>query len=499
MRYLSLFILTSLTIGGCSESPKPVEAPTTTASSVILNPGENGCKRCHNPHLAPPHDLSCASCHGGDDTSNDQQQAHAGLIPQPAHPASMNKGCGTCHGQEVAAVAGSLHLTQSGKINLVRRAFGAQQDLNSFTEIPAVEQPQTILELTDDLLRRRCLRCHLSYPGDQYPLVAHGTGCAACHMDFTNGKPISRTFLAIPGNKQCLHCHYGNWVGADYHGRFEHDFNEEYRTPYTSKGPFTRPYGVEFHQLVPDIHQQKGMICVDCHSGAELMNLPDTTSVTCQDCHSEEALKKKLPPGVSQGSNGFSLHGKGDNRPHPIPLMRNPAHDTFQATVTCQACHAQWSFNDTGTHLLRNDTSEQDAFWRLTTQGSWEVEKILTYNLNFEPATPLPPTMTDKISGEEKRGLWHQGYIMRRWENIQLGRDKDGKVAVMRPVLDLHLSWIDERHTVRFDANSSQDGNKGLLPYTPHTTGAAGIFYRHRLAEFFRTEKAAEKNSNPPD
>lgn len=437
------------------------------------------------------------TCHAGNSNSNDQQEAHAGLISQPAHPATMAKTCGGCHSEEVAAVAGSIHMTLANKVNLTRKAFGAQEPLNSLIQIPVVDQPQTALDLADDLLRRRCLRCHLYFPGDQYPLVTHGTGCAACHMDFTNGKPVSNTFLAIPGDKQCLQCHYGNWVGADYHGRYEHDYNEEYRTPYTHKGPFIRPYGVEYHQLLPDIHQQKGMICVDCHSGAEIMNLPRASVIQCQDCHSADALNKSLPPGVSRNQNGFSLRGKGDNQEHLIPLMHDPAHDKTLQTVTCQACHAQWSFNDTGTHLLRNDTSEQDAFWRLTTQGSWEVEKILNHNYNSEATTTLPPIMTDKINGEEKKGLWHEGYIMRRWETIQLGRDKEGKVAVMRPLLDLHLSWIDEEHKVRFDAVPTSADNKGLLPYTPHTTGAAGLFYRQRLADFYQTEKAAAKPSKP--
>ncbi len=392
-------------------------------------------------------------------------------------------------------MAQSIHFTLTHEVNLVRKAFGAKETLIALTQVPIADAPKNPLQLADDLLRRRCLRCHPYSSGDPYPLVGHGTGCAACHLDFTNGSPTSHTFLATPSDKQCLQCHYGNWVGTDYHGRFEHDFNEEYRTPYTSKEPFTRPYGVEFHQLTPDIHQQRGMICVDCHGGAELMNSRKDAAIHCQDCHLQESLASSLPFNVSRKEGRYLLHAKGDNLQHVIPLMRDPAHDAFNDQVTCQACHAQWAFNDTGTHLLRNDTTENDAFWRLTTQGSWEVEHILTYNQDPDASTTLAPIMRDKINGTEKKGIWHQGYTMRRWETVQLGRDADGRISVMRPILDLHLSWLDEEHKVRFDAIQAQTADKGLQPYTPHTTGSAGMFYRQRLQDFYRLEKKGKEGT----
>ncbi len=501
MSYLSFFLVCSLFLAGCSDTPKPSEQSKKTDSKethIVINPEQNGCKRCHMPHQDKAHGFSCSTCHAGNDAGNDQENAHAGLISQPAQPASMVQTCGKCHPAQVTGVTQSIHFTLASEINIVRKAFGAEETLTGITQLPIADAPTTPLQLADDLLRRRCLRCHPYSSGDPYPYVNHGTGCAACHLDFTNGAPTSHTFLPTPGDKQCLQCHYGNWVGSDYYGRFEHDFNAEYRTPYTTKEPFARPYGVEYHQLAPDIHQQKGLICVDCHSGAELMHSQKTgtqkrDTILCQDCHLQQSLEKFLPSNVSREKERYLLHSKGDNRQHEIPLMRNPAHTTFKDSISCQACHAQWAFNDTGVHLLRNDTNEYDAFWKLTTQGSWEVEHILTYNLNPDTSTTLAPTMRDKINGEEKKGLWHQGYTMRRWESIQLGRDTNGRISVMRPVLDLHLSWIDEEHKVRFDAVAAQSNNKGLQPYTPHTTGPAGIFYRQRLQDFYRLEKAEKE------
>jgi hypothetical protein len=494
MSYLSLFIVVSLFLAGCSADTTPEQTEKTGADTqAIISPEQHGCKRCHSPHLDQNHDFSCSTCHGGNDTGNDKQSAHAGLISQPAHPVSMARTCGQCHSDQVTRAAQSIHFTLENKVNLVRKSFGAVEALSDLTRIPVVDAPETALQLADDLLRRRCLRCHTYSSGDPYPYVKHGTGCAACHLDFTNGSPTSHAFLATPGDKQCLQCHYGNWVGADYHGRFEHDFNEEYRTPHTTKQPFSRPYGVEYHQLIPDIHQQRGMICVDCHTGAELMNSRKTDALRCQDCHLQQSLETSLPLNVSLQDGTYLLYSKGDKRQHQIPLMRDPAHTAYKDPIACQVCHAQWAFNDTGNHLLRNDTRAYDEFWKLTTQGSWEVENFLEYNLNPDYSTTRPPTMLDKISGEEKKGIWYQGYTMRRWESVQLGREASGRISVMRPILDLHLSWIDEKYIVRFDAIQGKTADQGLEPYTPHTTGPAGMFYRQRLQNFFQAEEIKKK------
>ncbi len=499
MSPLSLFILLPLFLAGCPDNHPPSEPAkrTETEAAAFIYPEHKGCKRCHMLHQDKRHEFACSSCHGGNDSSNDQKVAHADLVSQPAHPAAMAQTCGKCHSEQVAGAAQSSHFTLENKVNLVRKSFGAQETLTGLTKIPIADAPETELQLADDLLRRRCLRCHTYSSGDPYPYVQHGTGCAACHLDFTDGSPTSHTFLTTPGDKQCLQCHYGNWVGADYHGRFEHDYNEEYRTPYTSKEPFARPYGVEYHQLTPDIHQQKGMICVDCHSGAELMNSRKADAILCQGCHLQKSLEIALPLNVSRENGKYFLHSKGAQQQHEIPLMRDPAHSAYKDQMSCQVCHAQWAFNDTGNHLLRNDTREYDAFWKLTTQGSWEVENFLEYNLNPDYSTTLAPTMLDKINGEGKKGIWYQGYTMRRWESVQLGRDTQGRISVMRPVLDLHLSWIDEEGKVRFDAIQGQAANKGLVSYTPHTTGAAGMFYRQRLQEFYRLEEDRDKIKPP--
>lgn len=151
----------------------------------------------------------------------------------------------------------------------------------------------------------------------------------------------------------------------------------------------------------------------------------------------------------------------------------------FTGQADCTVCHAQWSFFDRGHALLRMDLNEFEEWSYLIVQSSFEVENTLLTNLYGDEL--LPPVMTDKLTGLEKPGIWLQGYSLRRWERVVIGRGKDGRLAVMRPILDLQLSWVNDQGETVFD--SIQGKGPTLLPYTPHTIGPAGAFYRLRLRE----------------
>lgn len=453
-------------------------------------PAAKGCTACHDMKLDKNHALACTSCHRGNGNAAVKPEAHAGLIAEPSHPNSMAATCGKCHPEEVRNIRQAPHFTLKNLVNLVRRAFGATTDLQSLTEIPVSVAPNNITGLADDLLRRRCLRCHLYFKGDDYPSVTHGTGCAACHLEFKNGKLTSHLFLATPSDRQCLSCHYGNTVGFDYYGRFEHDLNQEYRTPYTTQEEHFRPYGVEYHELTPDIHEQRGLSCTDCHSGKELMQ-SGISGPACADCHDAKALTQRLPNRMRKTASGYIFLAGPERKKHPLPLMTDPAHSISSGRFACQVCHAQWSFNDHGKHLLRSDSDDFDEWDRLTTQGSSEVSEILSNNTETSKEE-LPPAMMDKINFKKQDGLWYKGYGVRRWEAPLLGKDKDGILSVVRPLLDFSISWIDKDGQVRFDSRPAQAENSGLSPYTPHTTGKAGLFYRYRLHNLNFTEPTKE-------
>jgi len=480
---LKLFIpiLIVLSVISCGKAHRQREKKTKIpVQKVIKGSGTTtivceGCRRCHPVTLDTNHTKTCVVCHNGNSLATTKDKAHTGMHIAPASPRQMQDKCAKCHPEIVAGVAKSSHFTLYKAVNMVRQAFGAQK-ISSLLKIPAVNKPSTPLELADDLLRRRCLRCHPYYQGDPYPATRHGTGCAACHIAYENGKPASHKFI-MPGDTQCLNCHYGNFVGADYYGRFEHDFNWEYRSPFAPNDDDlqVRPYGIRFHQLTPDIHQRHGMSCIDCHSGQELMGIGNV-KITCRVCHFYKITGSH--PGNLQFSDGKLWLNTVKGEKIAVPQAVNPAHKLKKAA--CQVCHALWSYNDQGTYLLRQDTNDFEEWFALTRQGDFEVEKELEANIFFNDDSG-DAHMTDKISGQDKPGIWLKSYRLRRWEPVQICRDKNGILQVCRNILDLHLSYVNEDDKVIFDNAVPDQNSNRPQPYTPHTTGKAGVFFKQRL------------------
>jgi len=466
---------------GCSrDEPEEEKQPPAAAAAPAR---EYSCLDCHQVEMDARHaDITCTDCHGGSDKSPSAEAAHKNLHKQPAHPLLLDRTCGSCHGEQLARAAKSLHFTLKKEVNAVRRAFGAGQDLESLVEIAQHEEIESPLDLVDDMLRRRCLRCHLYYSGDQYPETRHGTGCAACHMEFAHGKPVSHAFIKSPPDSQCLHCHYGNFVGADYAGRFEHDYHWDYRTPYTKEGTSPRPYGVEYHQLTMDVHRQAGMSCIDCHSGTELMG-DDKQGITCSSCHRWQAGDKVPLDNLKNEGDSLTLTCRLSGKSLKVPPLRHPAHETYRNKASCAVCHAQWSFTDEGTHLFRLDTDEFDPWAALYVQGSYEVEDQVITSLYGDDSYDYV-FMSDKITGELYSGIWMKGYEMRRWEFPIVCRDVQGMLHICRSMLDLHLTYVNEGEELVFDAIAPDSGPAmGLVPYTPHTIGKAGAFFKDRLQE----------------
>lgn len=472
---LILSFLLCFLLAGCSGDDTDAPQVPVAVKEKLL-PENPSCSDCHPHELDKNHAFGCTTCHRGTSPAPSGDLAHANLIAKPANPDVMMQTCGRCHERQVTDSHGSLHFTSSNEVNTVRRAFGAETDLERAEDIPVHTDITTPLDLADDLLRRRCLQCHIRYDGE-YTETLRGTGCAACHLNFAGGTMVSHGFLAKPQDNECLHCHNSNFVGADYYGRYDHDFHWDYRTPYGKDGSDApRPYGVNTHQLSTDIHQQAGLQCIDCHPGSSLMN-PEPSAITCTNCHEYDGqqpspLNIRLQDGLPMLTTAKTIL--------PIPQLQHPAHETYKNKAGCTVCHGVWSFSDQGTHLFRQDAEEYDDWEAISIQGSYEVEHEIYANINGE-GYPYP-FMADKLTGQGYYGLWHKGYELRRWEFPIVCKDSEGVLQICRPLLDLSLTWVNDEGDVLFDnARPNKGPAKGLLPYTPHTIGKAGPFYKERL------------------
>ncbi|WP_284154438.1 hypothetical protein [Desulfofustis limnaeus] len=463
-----------LAVIGCSEEEKNGTAADTSA-------GSSACLSCHALQLDEPHQMACTVCHAGNDQTQEGDEAHRNLIANPAAAEHAGQVCGGCHGTAVAMVATNDHYTLSGHLNTVRAAFGLPEQPPDPQALQAAADPATAAELLDDVLRRRCLRCHVYYQGDAYPAVRRGLGCAACHTQPQEFSAGNHSITKPQKDTVCLSCHYSNHVGFDYHGRYEHDFNQEYRTPYLAPTDIQPPYGVEYHQLEGDVHFQAGLVCVDCHDQSGVMGAAPPPS--CTGCHEYESIAGRGSAAASPAAAQRIFTSSATGLQLPIPALRHPAHNVYRDKATCLACHARWTFNDGTTHLLRIDHDDLYDYFRLSVDGSSEVQRIIGSHIDFDGEW-LDPVMTDKFTGDEMVGIWLQGYLERRWERFQLTRDKSGRITPGRPIVDLRLSWIDGDENVRFDNLQPVPEQPTLLPYAPHTVGPAGLFYEERLRRF---------------
>ena len=471
-----LFILPVGLLTGCRDQPD--------ATTAGLSDESQQCLSCHQVELDSSHRIDCLTCHLPGDDLTIYPEGHEAVLAAPAHPDQAHQTCGICHELEIDMVASNNHYLLADHIRVVTEAFGADPNLAAdlpLTRISSQASPETGLQLVEDLLARRCLRCHVYSGGDEFSAVAHGTGCAACHLSFQDGRLSSHQFSAQPDDRRCLSCHYGNHVGYDYYGRYEHDLNEEFRTPYQAENSELRPYGVEYHNLKPDVHQQAGLVCTDCHRRDNIMGTEG--SPACQDCHLYDANRTDSSISLQSEGNNLFFASSASGAKHRVPQLEHPAHKRYGNRFSCQACHAQWTFNDAPTHLLRIDHEEFYDFYKLSLDGSSEVLKVISSHI-LDDGDLLEPAMSNKFTGEDVVGIWFRGFGERRWEQVLLDKDDAGVVTTVRPIVDLRVSWIDEDEVSRFDNLEPVGGVKRSRPYAPHTIGKAGLFYEARIRPY---------------
>jgi hypothetical protein len=310
------------------------------------------CLSCHEgiEAISDTHDFTCTQCHQGDDKATDAAVAHKGMFANPSDGKVVGKTCGTadCHADQLHKVETSLMATSAGEINATRYAWGAQDSVDAVYSVNGKGGTKLIPtekesgQLVDDMLRKKCLRCHINSPAPHRLGDYRATGCAACHMIYANdgqtmsgdkaiqaaqkafndkkagdaklkmdlsgalskrGYPMKyRLTTAIP-TTQCVRCHSGNRVGTEYIGLFEHDYEKMYRTPRYKWNAPPAPYGIDHHTLMPDIHYKAGLACIDCHTSTEMMGNGETmaaahqaTEVTCDTCHgTPDAVAKTAP------------------------------------------------------------------------------------------------------------------------------------------------------------------------------------------------------------
>jgi hypothetical protein len=241
--------------------------------------------------------------------------------------------------------------------------------------------------------------------------------------------------------------------------------------------------------LTRDIHAEKALWCIDCHTRKDVMGdgylysyQMEVPKRSCSDCHG--GFDGKPPDmtnkAIRKDSDGYLFTSRNHGRRHRLSLFRrdSTAHRIeAHADVRCSACHAQWSYQDYGLSVMREDRINDYKWRHLSIQADpYLEEKLKGYAESPETAYPVS---VDRLSGQEKEGIWSAGWRFRRWEPMPLGVDPAGRVAILRPLYQYLISYVDRLGNVPLDsvAPSRGDGTGrgwAFMPYVPHTTAPFG-------------------------
>lgn len=458
------------------------------------------------------HALACSVCHLLPKDRGRALQDHSEILDNPADLNVAEKICAPCHQKELEAFQSGLHLSLAGMINQTRYLFGAQE--RAYPPIfgaggalkplpPSTSSPEQPAGLVDDLLRRKCLRCHVSAVGaEKYPPY-RGRGCAACHVLYASdgkyhgqdkaldqsakGSPKVHGLTSNIPDSQCLKCHRPNYVGSDAHGLFERDYDSFFQKAVLGKDSVQEHPQGPFHVLSRDIHIEKGLKCLDCHSQEDVMGdgrlagfALDSPGTTCRDCHGgfeEQGPDTEVDGLKRQGENWIFAARNGTAKRVPLFAANTPSHNPQNhSRLRCSACHARWTAHDYGLSLQRQDGGDFEVWTYLLRQGDsrlfQELERLLAY-------PKQKPVARDLLSGKKKTGIWLKGYRFRRWENLVLGVDHRNRISLMRPLHQYQISYVDARGKVVLDSviphrAGGRELGWAFMPFVPHTTAPRG-------------------------
>ena len=163
--------------------------------------------------------------------------------------------------------------------------------------------------VSGDLYRKFCSRCHVARQNEALDGNGHPAGCAACHFPYgeravyrggdptMKGKsPHSRTHAmnGLPPMEACLACHQRSGRHAlSYQGLMDGN-NGLVPTKGGGPGPMRASDDRNFTHIAADVHFLAGMECIDCHTSREVMGegyaAPDMRGqleIRCEDCHGD--------------------------------------------------------------------------------------------------------------------------------------------------------------------------------------------------------------------
>jgi len=406
-----------------SNTQKVIPENQRRESCLMCHASMKGLSESHNPAM-----MGCVACHKGDPFATGKSMAHRNMILVPGNFSNVRQTCGTqnCHADISDRMQKSLMTTQSGIIAVDKFVFGETASLNDTFHIQNLGH-----SAADTHLRNLCAGCHLGMEKTKTgnaEWLDRGGGCNACHLHYSDDATASmkrmqtKTLGAADeihptidiqvSNDRCLSCHSRSGrISLSYEGWNERgEGAAENSSARTKVLPDNRV--VEFVQS--DVHHQKGMACIDCHTSYDLMgdgkhhaHKEEAVSVQCVDCHATGRVNSiavsSLPDKESQmiawlrKTNPKTKVVLTSKNQHPLMNTRVDSlnriflkdkltgkdHESKPAAsvctkgkghsrLSCEACHTAWVPQCIGCHnSFEKETAGFDLLTGNTTKGTW--------------------------------------------------------------------------------------------------------------------------------
>lgn len=481
-----------------------------------------GCMSCHEgieqfsttPVMGK---LSCTACHKGDGNATSIEAAHKGMYANPSDLRVADKTCGTCHAEYLDNSKKSLHATMAGMISGTRYGFGAQDRKAKYATYDVdggiVDRPGSLLKLVqipkydpnkpesptnnvgDDYLRNQCLRCHIWSDGNQTDGDYRASGCAACHVVYSDkglyeggdkaidkkqkDRPMQHRLTSKIPETQCLHCHNrGGRTGVSFIGTMESDgYGSPYKPDGSKQGTL---HGKNYNHLAKDVHYERGMSCMDCHTGQDMHGdgriyekKENAVEIRCETCHGtiQEAATFKTIWGntlnnISMKNGSPILTAKLTGKQLPVPQLKGAklseeGHTAMVAIpkhmekLECYSCHAKWAPQCYGCHT-DHDVGKPSNDW-------------------LEAGDGEDPSKSSRKENVKKSAYsWSESRSYLRWETPVLGINAKGKVSPFIPGCQVVYTQRDSEKKTQNVSNkvfTTVHGTSGWMqnPIQPHT------------------------------
>ncbi|GAM09323.1 class III cytochrome C family protein [Geobacter sp. OR-1] len=467
----------------------------------------SSCTICHHAlESASASHTDCISCHFNFRGSGSHQPLN------PGDSANWEQGCGPCHLYQLNRVKSGLMYTNRGMIRNIQLTWegddgkeyashgveGFDADGNRIRLRPAAE----LDNLSGELYRKFCSRCHLGVEIADAYRSNHAGGCAACHFPFNenaayagrdatvSGKgPLSAThgIEPLPSSTVCAQCHNRSGrIALSYLGLYDGN-NGHVPIRKGQSGPEQLSGNRNAVHIEPDIHAAAGMECIDCHTSRDVMgdgysyrNMYHQVEISCEDCHGgkspptyrvvtfdgdeavreSRAYKVQVRPGMktvltAKGrpySNVIVVDGKvrvigkKSGRFYTGKVITGTPEHAIKGheRLECYACHSRTVVQCYGCHTSYD--RRENAM--------------------------------DFIKGIETPGAFSETEDYRTLYPFPLAINQRGKVSPVTPGCQTFVSEVDESgKTVRDDEIARFRGKRRLrfAPFYSHNTGSKAV------------------------